>query len=138
MGSSLVGDYMNQELVTVPHSGTMADVLNAMIYSTHSSVVVLDGDDIIGIATAADVGRMVVGGKDLREVRISSVLNACTLTGSQPCVQIGEGQPVLNALKVMENWGISELIVVNDENKLVGTISALDALRGWRKEVSGT
>lgn len=129
---------MDRQLVTVPHSGTMADVLNAMLYSNHSRVVVLDGDEIIGIATDADVARMVVGGKDLRNVPVSNFLNACTLTGSQPCVQIGEGQPVLNALKVMENWGISSLIVVNDENRLVGTISALEALRGWRKEVSGT
>ncbi|WP_019176171.1 CBS domain-containing protein [Methanomassiliicoccus luminyensis] len=128
-------DCMDRQLVTAPRSGTMADVLDAMIYSNHPSVVVQDGDEIIGIASAADVGRMVADGKDLRDTEVKSFLSACQLTGSSPCVQIPENESVINALKVMENYGISELIVVNEENKLVGTISALDALKGWRKGV---
>jgi predicted transcriptional regulator len=52
------------------------------------------------------------------------------------CVQIRDDDTVLNALKVMDNWTATQIVVVNEKNKVVGTLSVLDALKGWLKEVS--
>jgi predicted transcriptional regulator len=67
---------------------------------------------------------------------VREFVSACLLTGNQPCIQIRDDDTVINALKVMDNWTASQIIVVNEENKVVGTIHVLDALKGWMKEVS--
>jgi hypothetical protein len=35
----------------------------------------------------------------------------------------------------MDSWTASQIVVVNEKDEVVGTISVLDALKGWKKGV---
>jgi predicted transcriptional regulator len=134
--ASLVSDYMRTNPAKVDYGASLMDALRVMSGQGTSTVLVMSGDDVEGVIGADDIGRLVAKGVDLNVAKVREFVAACLLTGNQPCVQIRERDTVLNALKVMDNWTASQIIVVNGENKVVGTITALDALKGWMEEVS--
>jgi predicted transcriptional regulator len=131
-----VGDFMRPDPPTVPFDGSLRDALGAMVDNDRSSVLVMDGDNVVGVIGAEDIGRLVAKGVDLKGAWVRDFVAACLLTGNQPCVQIRDDDTVLNALKVMDNWAATQIVVVNEKDKVVGTLSVLDALKGWVKEVS--
>lgn len=133
-----VGDHMRPDPPVVPYGGTLKDALMTMVGRDRNSVLVMDGDDVVGVIGTDDIARLVAKGVDLSAAWVRDFVAACVLTGNQPCVQIRDNDTVLNALKVMDNWAASQIIVVDEKNKVVGTISALDALKGWSKEVYRT
>ncbi len=128
---------MRSDPPMVPYAGALKDALMVMIDRDRTSVLVMDGEDVVGVIGAEDIARLAAKGVDLSAAWVKDFVAACMLTGNQPCVQIQEGDTVLNALRVMDNWAASQIVVVNGKNKVVGTISALDALKGWSKEVYG-
>lgn len=130
-----VSEYMRPEPPTVPYEGRLKDALMVMIDRDSTSVLVMDGEDVVGVIGVDDIARLAAKGIDLSAAWVKDFVAACMLTGNQPCVQIREDDTVLNALRIMDNWTASQIVVVNEKNKVVGTISALDALKGWSKEV---
>jgi CBS domain-containing protein len=132
-----VADYMRPDPPVVPYEGRLKDALMVMIDRNSTSVLVMDGEDVVGVIGADDVARLAAKEIDLTAAWVKDFVAACMLTGNQPCVQIREDDNVLNALRIMDNWTASQIVVVNEKNKVVGTISALDALKGWSKEVYG-
>lgn len=127
---------MHTNPATVDYGATLMDALVVMTDQGSTTVLVISNGDVAGIIGADDIARLVAKGADLNAARVREFVAACLLTGNQPCVQIRDDDSVLNALKVMDSWTTSQILVVNKENKVVGTITALDALKGWMEEVS--
>jgi CBS domain-containing protein len=130
-----VADLMTPGPATVPYEGTLDDALEVMIDQGRSSVLVMDEGRLSGIIDDADIGRLVVKGVDLKKARVRDFVTACILTGNQPCVQIRQDDTVVNALRVMDSWTAHQIVVVDEKDEVVGTISVLDALKGWKKGV---
>lgn len=130
-----VEDYMSRELVTVEYEGTIDDALARMVEKGQNTVMVMDQRVLVGLIGDVDIGRLVAKGVDIKKAWIRDFVTACILTGNQPCVQIRQDEMVVNALKVMDSWGAAQIVVVDEDNKVVGTLSVLDALKGWREEV---
>jgi predicted transcriptional regulator len=99
-------------------------------------VVVMKDQEVMGIIADSDIARLIAGDRDLGSLMIRDYMFACTLSGNQPCVQIRDDDVVLNALKVMENFGITQLLVVDADNRFVGPIDAIRAIKGWEEGVS--
>jgi predicted transcriptional regulator len=131
-----VKEHMRTNPAKVDYGGTLMDALKVMADRDASTVLVMNNEDVVGVIGADDLGRLVAKGVDLNIAKVREFVSACLLTGNQPCIQIRDDDTVINALKVMDNWTASQIIVVNEENKVVGTIHVLDALKGWMKEVS--
>jgi predicted transcriptional regulator len=72
---------------------------------------------------------------DIKRALVRDFVTACVLTGNQPCVQIKQDDTVMNALRVMDSWTARQIVVVDEKDEVVGTISVLDALKGWKKKV---
>lgn len=130
-----VADLMRPDPATVSYDGTLDDALEAMIERGRGSVLVMDEGRLAGLIGDADIGRLVVKGVDLKRALVRDFVTACILTGNQPCVQIRQDDSVMNALRVMDSWTASQIVVVNEKDEVVGTISVLDALKGWKKGV---
>lgn len=130
-----VEDYMSRELVTVEYEGAIDDALARMVEKGQNTVMVMDRGALVGLIGDVDIGRLVAKGVDLKKALIRDFVTACILTGNQPCVQIRQDETVVNALKIMDSWGAAQIVVVDEDNKVVGTLSVLDALKGWREEV---
>jgi CBS domain-containing protein len=130
-----VGELMRSDPAMVPYEGTLDDALEAMIEKGRGSVLVMDEGHLAGLIDDTDIGRLVVKGVDLKKALVRDFVTACILTGNQPCVQIRQDDTVMNALRVMDSWTAHQIVVVDEKDEVVGTISVLDALKGWKKGV---
>ncbi len=82
------------------------------------SLLVMDGEDLVGIVTERDVLKAAATGQPLSETRISQVM-------SKDLVTVGPGTSLREAAKVMADRWIRHLPVL-DNGKLVGVISQRD------------
>jgi CBS domain-containing protein len=130
-----IEEMMRPDPATVPYEGTLDDALEAMIGKGRGSVLVMADGRLAGLIDDTDIGRLVVKGVDLKKALVRDFVTACILTGNQPCVQIRQDDTVINALRVMDSWTAHQIVVVNEKEEVVGTISVLDALKGWKKRV---
>lgn len=130
-----VRDMMEEKTVTISSDGTLEEVLGKMIKSGTSIVLVMDGGELLGMVGDTDIGRLVAKGVDLSKAKTMDFIAACMLTGNQPCVQIRDEDSAINALRIMDLSTVTNLVVVDKDDKVVGTLSVLDALRGWKKKV---
>ena len=130
-----VRDVMEEKTVTISSDGTLEEVLGKMIKSGTSIVLVMDDGELLGMVGDTDIGRLVAKGVDLSKAKTMDFIAACMLTGNQPCVQIRDEDSAINALRIMDLSTVTNLVVVDKDDKVVGTLSVLDALRGWKKKV---
>ena len=130
-----VGEFMSRDPATVPYEGTLDDALMIMIERGRNSVLVMDEGRLAGLIDDTDIGRLVAKNVDIKRALVRDFVTACVLTGNQPCVQIRQDDTVMNALRVMDSWTARQIVVVDEKDEVVGTISVLDALKGWNKEV---
>lgn len=125
---------VDTDIAIVPGEATMAEVLDTMISKGASVVMVTDSQDVVGLLTAGDMGSMVARGVDLDAGRARDFASLCEMSGNRPCTRVNFDEEPINVLKVMQNWGTDRVLVIKNE-EVVGTISALGALKSWRKRV---
>lgn len=130
-----VRELMRPDPATVPYEGTLEDALEVMIERDRNSVLVMDDGRLVGLIGDTDIGRLVAKGVDIKKALVRDFVTACVLTGNQPCVQIRQDDAAINALRVMDSWAAQQIVVVDEKDEVVGTISVLDALKGWKKKV---
>src|SRR5207247_3242021 len=97
---------------------TLAEAARKMWKQQTGSLLVMDGEDLVGIVTERDVLKAVASGVRLEETRVSEVM-------SKDLVTVGPGTSLREAAKVMAERWIRHLPVV-DGGKLVGVISQRD------------
>ena len=133
-GAGTIEEHIETDLAVVPGEATVAEVLDAMISNDASVVMVVDGQDVVGLLTAGDMGTMVARGVDLETSRARDFASLCEMSGNRPCTRVNYDEEPTNVLRVMQSWGTDRVLVVKNE-EVVGTVSALGALKSWRKRV---
>jgi CBS domain-containing protein len=97
---------------------TLAEAARKMWEQQTGSLLVMDGDDLVGIITERDILKAAATGVALEETRISQVM-------SKDLVTVGPGTSLREAAKVMADRWIRHLPVL-DGGKLVGILSQRD------------
>lgn len=95
---------------------TVAEALNAMRAAHVGCVVVCDGDRMVGILTERDIVRRVLAARKPLSTRI----DACMTPNP---VGVRRKEPVIAAIKRMEEGGYRHLPVIDEADKLVGVLS---------------
>ena len=113
-----VSDIMTQAAVSDRPDDSLADAARKMWEQQTGSLLVMDGDDLVGIVTERDVLKAVATGMAVDDTRISQVM-------SKDLVTVGPGTSLREAAKVMAERWIRHLPVL-DNGKLVGVISQRD------------
>jgi CBS domain-containing protein len=113
-----VSEIMTNAAVTDQAEDTLADAARKMWKQQTGSLLVMDGEDLVGIVTERDVLRAVAGGGVLQEIHVSEVM-------SKDLVTVGPGTSLREAAKIMTDRWIRHLPVV-DGGELVGIISQRD------------
>jgi CBS domain-containing protein len=113
-----VSEIMTKAAVTDQPDDTLADAARKMWKQQTGSLLVMDGEDLVGIVTERDVLKAVAGGESMQDTRVSEVM-------SKDLVTVGPGTSLREAAKIMTDRWIRHLPVV-DGGTLVGIISQRD------------
>jgi CBS domain-containing protein len=113
-----VSEIMTSAAVVDQSDDTLAEAARKMWKQQTGSLLVTDGDDLIGIVTERDVLKAVATGVKLEEARIAEVM-------TKDVVTVGPQTTIREAAKVMADRWIRHLPVL-DGGKLVGVISQRD------------
>ena len=113
-----VSEIMTNAAVIDTADDTLAEAARKMWKQQTGSLLVTEGDDLVGIITERDILKAVATGAPLQEARISEVM-------TKDVVTVGPGTSLREAAKIMADRWIRHLPVL-DGGKLVGIISQRD------------
>jgi CBS domain-containing protein len=110
------------DLYSIPPEATVYQALEEMAKQNVGALLVMRGDDMIGIVSERDCVRKVeLQGKSVRDTRVSEIMTSHVIT-------VTCDQPLEDCEDLMMEKGIRHLPVY-DGDKLVGLLSVRDVLR---------
>jgi len=113
-----VSEIMTQAAVIDQPDDTLAEAAGKMWEQQTGSLLVMDGEDLVGIITERDILKAAAMSAQLHQTRISQVM-------SKDLVTVGPGTSLREAAKVMADRWIRHLPVL-DGGRLVGILSQRD------------
>lgn len=117
-----VGEIASRRLVTLREDMSVREA--ARVLYTHgirgAPVVGRDGN-VVGFLTTTDIAVLVAFGKDL-EAPVSSYMRRSVFT-------INESESIVEAMRIMDYYGVGRLLVIDSRGKPVGIITRTDILR---------
>lgn len=114
-----VAEIMTNATVTDSTKVSLASAAELMWRQQTGSLVIVDGDEIVGIVTERDVLRTVAAGNDLDGVVVGDVMTTEVITTTPDT-------PVRDAARLMARDWIRHLPVVEGSGRLVGIVSQRD------------
>jgi CBS domain-containing protein len=113
-----VSEIMTNAAVTDQPDDTLGEAAGKMWKQQTGSLLVLDGEDLVGILTERDVLKAVATGVNMKDTRVSEVM-------TKDLVTVGPQTSLREAAKIMADRWIRHLPVM-DAGKLVGVVSQRD------------
>jgi CBS domain-containing protein len=113
-----VSEIMTKAAVIDQPDDTLVEAARKMWHQQTGSLLVLDGEDLVGIITERDILKAVAAGTSLDQTRISQAMTKDPVT-------VGPGTSLREAAKIMADRWIRHLPVL-DGGKLVGVLSQRD------------
>ncbi len=118
----------------VGYEDSLRAAIEEMDRSSVSALAVESGGELVGIITEMDLMNSLVQNDDLDASKVNQCMTACDLISSapskiSPCIQLDEDESVMNALKVMNEAGVRNLLVSGGDDKAIGLVSARDLLK---------
>jgi CBS domain-containing protein len=116
-----LSDLMTPAAVTDSPEDTLAEASAKMRHEQTGSLLIMDGDRLVGIVTERDVLRVVADGQDPKSVSLRDAMTTEVVT-IRPDTKIKEAAEIM-----FQKW-FRHLPVVTDDGKVVGIISLRDLL----------
>ncbi len=127
-----VQDVMTSKATTVTRDASLTDAAALMKERDIGFLPVIDGGRAIGVVTDRDiVARGIAAGKDPSRTPVSEIM-------SQPPVSCAPEDSIEAATKLMEEKEIRRLLVLGEDEKVMGVVSLGDiASRSMEPELAG-
>ncbi|MBD2361356.1 PAS domain S-box protein [Anabaena minutissima FACHB-250] len=90
-----------------------------------SCVLVVEAEKVLGIFTERDIFRLAASSIDFSQVKMAEVMTQPVTT-----MKLSHFQDILTALSVLQNHQIGHLPIVDDDERLVGVVTATSLLHG--------
>jgi len=120
-----VSDIMHTEerVPKVPENATVSEALLEMSKKGLGMTAIVDAQDkVLGLYTDGDLRRSLDNNIDVRSTAISDVMTT-------NCRTTNAGELAASIVKLMDDHGINGLLVVDENNKLIGAFNMHDILR---------
>lgn len=115
----------DQKLQILKKSATVFEAAQMMSENKVGSILIMEGNDLIGIFTERDlVNRVVAVGKDYNETIIKDVMSTNIST-------VSETTSLIECYDMMKNSKCRHLPIISASNKILGVVSMRDLL-DWR------
>jgi len=109
---------ISRDLLRTTADATLSDVAATMISMASGSVLVFDGQELVGVITLRDIVRAALAEPDITEVRVETYMT------THPWV-VSPGWSVTDIAARMINHNIEHVPVVQD-GEVVGILSSFD------------
>ena len=110
------------EVYTIPPEATVYDALQAMAEHNTGALLVMNGDDMVGILSERDCVRKVdLAGRHAQETKVLEIMTGDVIT-------VNCDQPLEDCMSLMMERGIRHLPVY-DSDTLMGLVSVRDVLK---------
>lgn len=120
-----IGDIKKTNTLAAREETPAYDIALTLLESGfHGMPVVNSEDRVVGKVSEIDLLKALMEGKDLKEVR------ACEVMKIKASV-IHESTPLAEAARLMSDEHLFRLAVVDEKDRLIGTVTRHDVLRGW-------
>ena len=130
----LVRDVMRRDVVTVSPNATVSDVAGLMAKEDVGAVVVMDEDLPIGIVTDRDLVLRHLALGHRGDCRIEEAMTPDRI--SLGLVTVGPQEDAMAAAERIGEEGVRRLLVM-EEGKLAGILSASDLIARFRDAIDG-
>ncbi len=118
-----VGDLSSQNEVPIVSPQTkLKDIIIEISNKRLGLTAVVEGTELLGIITDGDLRRMLQNNPDFNQVTALDIMTKDPKT-------IEESEMAYAAKELMENFGISQLIVINDRGNYCGVLHMHDLIR---------
>jgi len=128
-----VGDAITRRYPSINLNDRLSDAMAAMAEHNASALVVLQGNELIGLLTISDVMYCLAHDRDPDSTLVNSMMTRCELIEAggtkNPCAQLDEDGNALAALKVMFAAGVNHLVVSSSAGNPIGIVSSLELIR---------
>lgn len=105
----------------VKPSTPIKDVIYEISDKRLGTTAVIDNDRVVGVITDGDIRRMLEKNQDINSLKASDIM-------SDNPKKIEANEMAVNVIEVMQNHGISQILVV-DDNKYIGVLHFHDLLK---------
>jgi len=148
----LIKNHMRRDIVYTTIDERLADVIFKMSHAKTDIAVVKSKDDLVGVITESDIYFALVKDvlpdpvdkqkkpRDITDLKVAEimrgppaqkVMDSCERDGIHPCVDTYEDDTIENAIRVMQRSGLHHLLVNDEHNRLVGTLSSGDIIKSF-------
>jgi transcriptional regulator with GAF, ATPase, and Fis domain len=123
-----VEEIMSRDVAGIQSKATIVEAAEVMTRRKISCIVVLEGDEVVGVVTERDLLEKVVAlQKDPGQIKLEEVM-------SSPVTTVSPDYSVFSSSRIMEKMGIRRLVVTVDKRPC-GIICQTDILRATKKKL---
>ena len=123
-----VEEIMSKDVAGIQSNASIVEAAEVMTSRKISCIVVLEGDEVVGIVTERDLlGRVLALQKSPEQIKMGDVM-------STPVASVSADYSVFSSSRIMEKMGIRRLVVTEDKRPC-GVISQTDILRATKKKL---
>jgi predicted transcriptional regulator len=118
----LVGNIATKRLITVRATDSVREAARTLYTHGIRGAPVVDNEgNVVGFITTTDIAMLVGSGEDL-DAPVSKYMRRTVFT-------ISERESLLEAMRIMDFYGVGRLVVLNSARKPVGMVTRTDILR---------
>lgn len=119
MDDIFVGQLLSSDLTTVTADTLVEDAARLMLENEVGSVLVVDGDELVGILTRTDFVRIVAERRPKDETPVSAYMTTDVVTTTAQT-------PIRDAADTIIEHGFHHLPVVDDREGVIGIVTTTD------------
>jgi CBS domain-containing protein len=122
-----VKDVMSRKVISIPPTEDVVFAFEKLMKHKISSLPIVEGEKLVGIVTATDLGHNLV----LDKYEIGTIVEKVMV---ENVVCVSPEEDLLTTVRKMNEFGsegniINQLVVIDDKHKIVGIISDGDIIR---------